>query len=32
VGQRSFLVEHHLAPAERALVDTDATMAGLGPR
>jgi hypothetical protein len=28
VGQRSFLVEHHLAAAERALVDTDAVMAG----
>ncbi len=28
VGQRSFLVEHHLAASERPLVDTDATMAG----
>jgi hypothetical protein len=28
VGGRSFLVEHHLAAAERPLVDTDATMAG----
>ncbi|HEX4540853.1 MAG TPA: hypothetical protein VH112_11465 [Acidimicrobiales bacterium] len=28
VGQRSFLVEHHLAATERPLVDTDATMAG----
>jgi hypothetical protein len=26
VGRRSFLVEHRLAPAERALVDTDAQM------
>jgi type IV secretory pathway VirB4 component len=28
VGARSFVVEHHLAAAERPLVDTDATMAG----
>jgi type IV secretory pathway VirB4 component len=28
VGGRSFLVEHHLAAAERPLVDTDATMLG----
>jgi hypothetical protein len=32
VGQRSFLVEHHLAATERPLVDTDATMAGPGGR
>jgi hypothetical protein len=32
VGQRSFLVEHHLAHAERALVDTNAAMAGPGGR
>jgi len=30
VGQRSFLVEHHLAATERAIVDTDASM--LGPQ
>jgi len=30
VGSRSFLVEHHLAPGERRLVDTDAAL--LGPR
>ena len=28
VAQRSFLVEHLLSPAERALIDTDARMAG----
>ena len=28
VGQRSFLVEHHLAATERAIVDTDASMVG----
>ena len=27
VGERSFLVEHRLAPAERSLVDTDSRMA-----
>lgn len=32
VGQRSFLVEHHLAATERPLVDTDATMVGPGGR
>jgi hypothetical protein len=30
VGQRSFLVEHRLGPAEAALVDTDAAMVGGG--
>jgi len=28
VGSRSFLVEHHLAPGERRLVDTDAALLG----
>jgi hypothetical protein len=28
VGRRSFLVQHHLGPDERALVDTDAAMVG----
>jgi hypothetical protein len=32
VGQRSFLVEHHLAATERALVDTDGLMTGSGAR
>jgi hypothetical protein len=30
VGDRSFLVRHVFAPSERALVDTDAAMTGIG--